>query len=352
MVTGSIASSYYGEPRATRDLDIVIDPDVDSLDVLVDGLAADGFYVDRDAAHDALDHRAQFNAIGPDALKVDFMIRKRRPFSVEEFERRQPADLLGTAGFVASAEDLIVAKLEWAAESESDGFSCVMSQASWPSAATRSMTLTCRSGSRRYASQRSGTEWQSHDVCAVAAAHGARRDEVGLSRESRTGRNPGSSRACSIADRSAQVLHQEDEVKTVCRRRLEADAKPEVEIRSQGRLCMDEECPDAGAVRDRGALKEGVFDERRAESPALLGDVNAKPREDHHRNRVAADALRDPGWGTVVRNRPRRESVVADDAPLVQRADHVDLRRVGLMRLARMAPEPICLFFGSAVERL
>jgi hypothetical protein len=120
MVTGSIASSYYGEPRATRDLDIVIDPDVDSLDVLVDGLAADGFYVDRDAAHDALDRRAQFNAIGPDALKVDFMIRKRRPFSVEEFERRQPADLLGTAGFVASAEDLIVAKLEWAAESESD----------------------------------------------------------------------------------------------------------------------------------------------------------------------------------------------------------------------------------------
>ncbi len=32
-VTGSVASSYYGEPRATRDLDIVIDPDSPSLGI-------------------------------------------------------------------------------------------------------------------------------------------------------------------------------------------------------------------------------------------------------------------------------------------------------------------------------
>jgi hypothetical protein len=36
------------------------------------------------------------------------------------FRRRQPADLLGTPGFVPTAEDLILAKLEWAAESGSD----------------------------------------------------------------------------------------------------------------------------------------------------------------------------------------------------------------------------------------
>ena len=120
MVTGSVASSYYGEPRATRDLDIVIDPDGDSLDTLVDRLLADGFYVDRDAAHDALERRALFNAIGADAFKIDFMIRKNRPFSVEEFERRRPADLLGTAGFVPSVEDLIVAKLEWASAGGSE----------------------------------------------------------------------------------------------------------------------------------------------------------------------------------------------------------------------------------------
>ena len=120
MVTGSVASSYYGEPRATRDLDIVIDPDARSLSVLVDGLLADGYYVDRQSAQEALDHRTQFNAIRPDALKVDFMIRRNRPFSIQEFDRRRVADLLGTAGVVVSIEDLIVAKLEWASQGESE----------------------------------------------------------------------------------------------------------------------------------------------------------------------------------------------------------------------------------------
>lgn len=120
MVTGSLASSYHGEPRATRDLDIVIDPDPESLERLVAGLVAGGFHVDLHAAIEALRERSQFNAIGDDAAKIDFIVRKVRPFSVEEFERRRPADLLGTPGFIASVEDTIVAKLEWAAATESE----------------------------------------------------------------------------------------------------------------------------------------------------------------------------------------------------------------------------------------
>jgi hypothetical protein len=120
MVTGSLASSYHGEPRATRDADFVIDPSREALDQLTEGLLGAGFYVDRDVAREALDARSQFNAIGPDALKVDFMIRRDRPFSVEEFRRREPADLLGTPGFVATAEDVILAKLEWAKASDSE----------------------------------------------------------------------------------------------------------------------------------------------------------------------------------------------------------------------------------------
>ncbi|MFZ5890249.1 MAG: hypothetical protein ACOY0T_04195 [Myxococcota bacterium] len=52
--------------------------------------------------------------------KIDFILRKSRSFSVEEFERRQQADLLGTRLFVASAEDVIVSKLEWAKLGESE----------------------------------------------------------------------------------------------------------------------------------------------------------------------------------------------------------------------------------------
>lgn len=120
MVTGSLASSYHGEPRATRDIDIVVDPEPEALAGFVDDLLAADFYVDRDVALGALANRSQFNAIGPDASKVDFIIRRDRPFSWEELSRRQPADLLGTRGYVTTAEDLVLAKLEWAAASGSE----------------------------------------------------------------------------------------------------------------------------------------------------------------------------------------------------------------------------------------
>lgn len=120
MITGSFASSFHGVPRATRGLDIVIDPDPASLERLVNGLAQAGYYVDRDAAFAALRDRTQFNVIGDGAMKIDFMIRKARPFSVAEFGRRRAADVLGNTAYIATVEDMIIAKLEWAATTESE----------------------------------------------------------------------------------------------------------------------------------------------------------------------------------------------------------------------------------------
>ena len=82
MVTGSTASAYYGEPRATRDLDIVVDPTPEALAVLIDGLLADHMYVDRDAATSALREQTQFNVIGPDATKVDSSSARTARFPV------------------------------------------------------------------------------------------------------------------------------------------------------------------------------------------------------------------------------------------------------------------------------
>src|SRR5262245_39801111 len=107
MVTGSVASSFHGRPRTTHDADVVIDPTRDTLDRLVDGLAGAGFYVDPDRARDALARRRQFNAIEiTSAFKLDLIIRKDRPFSREEFSRRQPVDLPGIPRVaLASPED-------------------------------------------------------------------------------------------------------------------------------------------------------------------------------------------------------------------------------------------------------
>ena len=120
MLTGSVASSWYGEPRATQDLDVVIDPSATDLDRLVRALQADAWYVDRVVALAAQRDRTQFNAIGPDAFKVDFIVRHDRPFSVAEFERRRPAEVLGTATFLPTVEDMAIAKLEWAQATDSE----------------------------------------------------------------------------------------------------------------------------------------------------------------------------------------------------------------------------------------
>ena len=121
MVEGSVASSVHGEPRTTQDVDIVIDPSRASLLAFVRSLPPDEYYVDEDAALDAFARRSQFNVIDlRSGWKVDLIIRRERAFSIEEFRRRRSATLFGLAVDVASPEDTILTKLEWARSSGSD----------------------------------------------------------------------------------------------------------------------------------------------------------------------------------------------------------------------------------------
>jgi hypothetical protein len=77
-------------------------------------LPADRFYASPEAASDTLERRGQFNVVDLESgWKLDLIIRKDRPFSRAEFERRRPATILGVPVFVATAEDTILAKLDW-----------------------------------------------------------------------------------------------------------------------------------------------------------------------------------------------------------------------------------------------
>jgi hypothetical protein len=112
MVVGSFASSLHGEPRTTFDLDIVIDPDRPKLEALLRQVP-ERFYVD-------VARRSLFNMIDTETgWKIDLIIRKDRAFSIEELSRRQHASIAGVGVFVASVEDTIIAKLEWAKEGAS-----------------------------------------------------------------------------------------------------------------------------------------------------------------------------------------------------------------------------------------
>ena len=119
MVVGSMASSHHGRPRSTHDADVVIEPTSKSLELLVHRLSDSGFYVDPRRAHDAFVSRRQFNVIDMEsASKVDLIIRKDRPFSREELRRRKEAEIGdGVEVVLATAEDTILSKLEWARKS-------------------------------------------------------------------------------------------------------------------------------------------------------------------------------------------------------------------------------------------
>ncbi|MDP9000149.1 MAG: nucleotidyltransferase family protein [Myxococcota bacterium] len=115
MLAGSFASSHHGVPRATQDIDIVVDPTFDSLDRFLAAMKGDDVYFDTDVAREEFKRRSQFNIIdGSTAWKVDVIFRKARPFSKEEMSRRVPAKVLGIEVFVATVEDTVLAKLEWA----------------------------------------------------------------------------------------------------------------------------------------------------------------------------------------------------------------------------------------------
>jgi nucleotidyltransferase AbiEii toxin of type IV toxin-antitoxin system len=119
MLAGSMASTFHGEPRMTRDIDMVIDPTPKSMDRFAKALDRSRYYID-DAA-DAVRRRGMCNVIDTETgWKVDLIVRKERPFSREEFGRRQPAVIGGVRLFVASAEDTVLAKLEWRARSDSE----------------------------------------------------------------------------------------------------------------------------------------------------------------------------------------------------------------------------------------
>jgi hypothetical protein len=115
MLTGSFAAAVHGAGRATMDIDLVIEPTRLNLEQFVARMLDTGRYVSPEAAREALVLRSMFNVVDVDSgWKIDLIIRKERPFSEAEFARRMELALGSTRLPVATVEDLVLAKLEWA----------------------------------------------------------------------------------------------------------------------------------------------------------------------------------------------------------------------------------------------
>lgn len=113
-VGGSIASSAHGVPRASIDADLVAELRPRHAAPLAAALR-ESYYVSEERVRDAVSRRGSFNVIHLETMvKVDVFVSRDRPFDRRAFDRARVADPgAGSEIPVSSAEDTILAKLEW-----------------------------------------------------------------------------------------------------------------------------------------------------------------------------------------------------------------------------------------------
>ncbi len=116
VIGGSMASIIHGMLRTTMDVDIVADIQPKQVSSFVSGLQ-DAFYADEQMIQQAIQRRSSFNLIHLSTMfKVDIFIPKGRPFDRQQLSRRISEQVRPDSDekiWVLSAEDVVLAKLEW-----------------------------------------------------------------------------------------------------------------------------------------------------------------------------------------------------------------------------------------------
>ncbi|MBT9149206.1 MAG: hypothetical protein DDT27_00975 [Dehalococcoidia bacterium] len=115
FVGGSLASSLHGIPRATQDADIVADIKSEHIVPFVEALRTQ-FYVDEQMIRDAIERRSSFNVIHLETMfKVDVFVFRNElgREAMARRERYQLSDQSASYIFLATAEDIILSKLQW-----------------------------------------------------------------------------------------------------------------------------------------------------------------------------------------------------------------------------------------------
>lgn len=121
MVTGALSVIFYGRPRASHDIDFVIETqkkDVEKVEQAFETLSRD-FVVQKESIENAILRKTNFNVLHlPTLLKLDFFLLKGDEFDKTRFQRRKTFDIFGQKIVFASAEDTILIKLLWYKETK------------------------------------------------------------------------------------------------------------------------------------------------------------------------------------------------------------------------------------------
>ena len=110
MITGGLAANYYGCPRATYDLDLVVELDEASAERLVELASRARFRLHEKEVLALTKAGNRFVMESWEKYRIDFWLIKTA-FDREVFERRWRARIFGVPVWISTPEDLILQKL-------------------------------------------------------------------------------------------------------------------------------------------------------------------------------------------------------------------------------------------------
>jgi len=120
MITGAIAVNYYGRPRLTHDVDLLVELQASMVEGIVTSFQSD-FYIAAVGILEALQHRTMFNAVHHHTgLKVDFWLKGGDEYDATRFQRRKKRKIFDEMMFITTAEDLMIIKLKRYKDSSSE----------------------------------------------------------------------------------------------------------------------------------------------------------------------------------------------------------------------------------------
>ena len=123
FLVGSLAAMFYSRPRFTNDIDLVLRINPDQIQVFEKAFSLDQYYCPpNEVLKDEILRGGMFNLIHHESgIKIDIVLLNKTEFYQSEFQRRKKVELIpGLFVYIATAEDIIIKKLDFYREGGSE----------------------------------------------------------------------------------------------------------------------------------------------------------------------------------------------------------------------------------------
>ncbi len=114
MLTGSIVSSFQGEPRSTHDIDMIIQISIQTADRLLQHFPAPEFYIDKETTFKNIEANQLFKLLNTTTGdKIDFYPLPNNEYEITRFRRKILEEFNDLKVWITTPEDTILSKLRW-----------------------------------------------------------------------------------------------------------------------------------------------------------------------------------------------------------------------------------------------